>query len=92
MISYFLIIGNYLCFPPKAGRKMNHDGVEIAKARIKFRCPLVSRKYGCSCDSPCSTSKYGRTVHLAMKDNPRLITYRHVTATMEKGVQCKNIC
>ena len=57
----------------KAGRKMNHDGCEISKARLKFRCPLTSRKYGCSCSSPCSDSKYGRTVHLAMKDNPRLI-------------------
>lgn len=57
----------------KAGLKMNHDGVEKSKHRIKFRCPLVSRKYGCSCEQPCSDSKYGRTVHLAMKDNPRLI-------------------
>ncbi len=57
----------------KAGRKMNHDGSEPSKARLKFRCPLASRKYGCSCETPCSESKYGRTVHLAMKDNPRLI-------------------
>lgn len=56
----------------KAGLKMNHDGVEKKKYRIKFRCPLISRKYGCSCESPCSNAKYGRTVHLAMKDNPRL--------------------
>ena len=57
----------------RAGRKMNHDGVERSKYRIKFRCPLASRKHECSCDEPCSNSKYGRTVHLAMKDNPRLI-------------------
>lgn len=57
----------------KAGRKMNHDGSEPSKARLKFRCPLASRKYGCSCPHPCSDSKYGRTVHLVMKDNPRLI-------------------
>lgn len=56
----------------KAGLKMHHDGVEKKKFRIKFRCPLASRKYGCRCDNPCSDSKYGRTVHLAMKDNPRL--------------------
>lgn len=37
-----------------AGRKMNHDGIEISKSRIKFRCPLASRKYGCSCENPCS--------------------------------------
>lgn len=59
----------------KAGRKMNHDGSEPSKARLKFRCPLASRKYGCSCEHPCSDSKYGRTVHLAMKDNPRLINF-----------------
>lgn len=47
--------------------------IEISKCRIKFRCPLASRKNGCSCENPCSDSKYGRTVHLAMKDNPRLI-------------------
>ena len=57
----------------KAGLKMHHDGVEKKKYRVKFRCPLANRKHGCSCDTPCSDSKYGRTVHLAMKDNPRLI-------------------
>lgn len=57
----------------KAGLKMHHDGTEKNKHRIKFRCPLANRKYGCSCNHPCSDSKYGRTVHLATKDNPRLI-------------------
>ena len=56
----------------REGRRMNHDGSEPSKHRIKFRCPLASRKYGCSCEHPCSKSKYGRTVHVAMKDNPRL--------------------
>ena len=57
-----------------AGLKMRHDGVEQAKHRSKFRCPLMNRITGvCSCENPCSTSKFGRTVHLAMKDNPRLI-------------------
>ena len=56
-----------------AGRKMNRDGCDIKKHRLKFRCPLVSRKYGCSCDNPCSDSPYGRTVWLQMKDDPRLI-------------------
>ena len=59
----------------KAGRRMNHDGSEPSKGRLKFRCPLASRKYGCSCENPCSPSKYGRTVHLVMKDNPRLINF-----------------
>ncbi len=56
----------------KTGRKMNHDGVERKKYRIKFRCPLSNRKRGCYCPTPCSDSKYGRTVHLQMNDNPRL--------------------
>ena len=56
----------------KDGRRMNHDGSEPSKYRVKFRCPLASRKYGCTCEHPCSDSKYGRTVHVAMKDNPRL--------------------
>lgn len=59
----------------KAGRKMNHGGSEPSKTWLKFRCPLASRKYGCSCSTPCSDSKYGRTVHFAMKDNPRLINF-----------------
>lgn len=28
--------------------------------------------YGFPCENPCLPSKYGRIVHLAMKDNPRL--------------------
>ena len=38
----------------KEGYRMNHDGCEPSKHRVKFRCPLVSRKYGCSCEHPCS--------------------------------------
>ena len=38
----------------------------------KYRCPKANRKIGCFCKSPCSDSKYGRTVHLTQKDNPRL--------------------
>lgn len=59
----------------KAGRKINRDGSEPSKSRLKYRCPLANRKHGCSCENPCSDSKYGRTVHLAMKDNPRLINF-----------------
>ena len=56
----------------KMGLRMHHDGVEKAKHREKFRCPLANRKDGCKCEQPCSDSKYGRTVHLQQKDNPRL--------------------
>ena len=51
----------------------DYDGIEIKKNRSKFRCPLADRKNGCTCPNPCSDSKYGRTVHLQNKDNPRLI-------------------
>ena len=36
----------------KVGRKMYHDGFEPSKGRLKFRCPLASRKYGRSCKHP----------------------------------------
>ena len=55
-----------------AGLKMRHDGSEKSKYRLKFRCPLTNRKHGCSCETPCSDSKHGRTVHIQTKDNPRL--------------------
>ena len=59
----------------KAGWRMRRDGVEKAKGRAKFKCPKMSRTDGCltcTCDTPCSNAKYGRTVHLVTKDNPRL--------------------
>ena len=56
-----------------ADLKMRHDGVEASKHRSKFRCPLMDRRSKiCSCSTPCSDAKWGRTVHLAAKDNPRL--------------------
>jgi hypothetical protein len=57
----------------KAGLRMNKDGKELGKRRLKYRCPLTNRKLGNTCSNPCSDSLHGRTVHLAMKDNPRLI-------------------
>lgn len=56
----------------KMGLRMHHDGVERSKHREKYRCPLATRKKGCFCENPCSDSKYGRTVHVQQKDNPRL--------------------
>ena len=58
-----------------AGLRMRRDGTESSKRRTKFKCPKISFAGGkvfCTCDAPCSDAKYGRTVHLAMKDNPRL--------------------
>ena len=42
---------------------------------MKFKCPKISHAGGCiscTCENPCSNAKYGRTVHLVLKDNPRL--------------------
>lgn len=38
-----------------AGCRMHRDGVEIAKGRMKFKCPKMSRKNGCiscTCETP----------------------------------------
>ena len=55
----------------KAGLKMKPDGVEYKKYRAKFRCPKYNQQHGCRCNDPCS-DKPKRTVHLALKDNPRI--------------------
>ena len=54
---------------------MCRDGIEVAKGRMKFKCPKISYAGGgisCTCETHCSNAKYGRTVHLVLKDNPRL--------------------
>ena len=58
-----------------SGYRMRRDGIEAAKGRMKFKCPKISHSNGCiscTCKKPCSNAKYGRTVHLVLKDNPRL--------------------
>ena len=58
-----------------AGFRMHRDGIEVAKGRMKFKCPKMSRKNGCiscTCETPCSDAKYGRTIHLLLNKNPRL--------------------
>jgi hypothetical protein len=55
-----------------AGLKMRRNGKDLKNYRLKFRCPLTDRKNGCKCLNPCSDAKYGRNVHLNIKDNPRL--------------------
>ena len=56
----------------KTGIKFRRDGCEPNRNRWKWRCPL-SDKNGCHCDNPCSSSSYGRTVHIRVKDDPRAI-------------------
>lgn len=56
-------------------RLNKHSAVEPKKGRIKYRCPEITCKGGtvqCTCEDPCSDTKYGRNVHLVLKDNPRL--------------------
>lgn len=57
------------------GFAMKRAAVEPSKGRIKYRCPKISFTGGtphCTCEQPCSDAKYGRNVHLVIKDNPRL--------------------
>lgn len=59
----------------KEGFRMHLDGTEPSKGRTKFKCPKISFADGYpnyTCPHPCSHAKYGRTVHLILKDNPRL--------------------
>ena len=58
-----------------SGLPMKLAAVEPKKGRVKYRCPKITCKGGsphCTCESPCSDAKYGRNVHLVLKDNPRL--------------------
>ena len=57
-----------------ANLKMKHNGFDQAKARHKWRCPLMKGRTTCSCSCPCSEAKYGRTFHTFLADNPRLVT------------------
>lgn len=57
------------------GFPMKQAAVEPKKGRIKYRCLKITCKGGspkCTCEEPCSDAKYGRNVHLVLKDNPRL--------------------
>ena len=58
-----------------SGHAMKLAAIEPKKGRMKYRCPKITCKGGtshCTCDNPCSDAKYGRNVHLVLKDNPRL--------------------
>ena len=58
-----------------SGHAMKLAAIEPKKGRIKYRCPMISFKGGsphCTCEAPCSAAKFGRNVHLVLKDNPRL--------------------
>ncbi len=58
----------------QAGLKMIRDGTEKSRMRTKYRCPNVYHRDGIHCDHICSDSPYGRVVHTATGDNPRIFT------------------
>ena len=51
---------------------MHKDGYEVAKHRAKYWCPKVDRRQGCFCEHPCSSVRYGRTIHIYTGDNTKL--------------------
>lgn len=53
------------------GKKMKPNGYDKSQNRQKWRCPLACGTKN-SCETPCSTAKYGRTYHTHNKDNQRL--------------------
>ena len=55
----------------KEGLKMKSHGNDLQRQYAKFICPKMS-KATCTCASPCSTAKYGRTCSIPLKTNIRL--------------------
>lgn len=53
------------------GKKMKPNGYDHTQNRQKWRCPLACGIKN-TCETPCSTAKYGRTYHTHPKDNLRL--------------------
>jgi len=53
------------------GLEMKDNGYDYTRGRRKYRCPLI-KKGIVACDSPCSTSSYGRCVYTYTKENIRL--------------------
>ena len=53
------------------GLKMTSNGNDLKRQYAKFRCPLM-KGTSCSCDSPCSSAKYGRTCSIPLASNIRL--------------------
>ena len=59
----------------QAGLKMKSHGNDLKRQYAKFICPMmktVSYSRTCSCSSPCSSAKYGRTCSVPLDSNIRL--------------------
>ena len=52
---------------------MKSNGNDLHRLYAKFRCPLNNGGV-CTCEHPCSDSKFGRTCSIPMKTNIRLYT------------------
>ena len=57
----------------QAGLKMKSNGTDLRRQYAKFRCPLNTNGV-CSCQSPCSDARFGRTCSIPMDNNIRLYT------------------
>jgi hypothetical protein len=51
---------------------ISHDGFNHSQNRHKWKCPMMKNRTTNTCPKPCSTAKYGRTLHTFGKDNPSL--------------------
>ena len=58
----------------QAGHLMAYNGFCKDRQRHKWRCPKTRKKWNVTCDTPCSTSKYGRVFYTREQDNLRLFT------------------
>lgn len=74
---------------------MKQAAVKPKKGQIKYRCPKIRYKGGspqCTCIEPCSDDKYGKNVHLILKNNPRLLIIFLVTLKNGRWNFMQNFC
>ena len=57
-----------------AGIRMKSDGRDIARGRIKYRCPMRSKKFGVTCPNPCTNAKHGRVEYISSGQDIRFFT------------------
>ena len=70
-----------------AGLKMKSNGNDLQRQYAKFRCPSMSAdQKTCTCKTPCSDAKFGRTCCIPLKNNVRLYTTPPRTSDKWKSV------
>ena len=59
----------------EAGLRMKQNGNDLQRNCALFRCPLTTRNADgtttCTCETPCSSSKYGKSVRIPRTDSFR---------------------